>query len=276
MINLTPQKQHAKIPTTSKERPLRVPLENLKKPPPQPLAKQTFLISGNISERNEREKMTTDKLSTTIVNLGGAVYNKDIEKAVEASYIVITSQKEVNKPVHKINKTLIMAYRLGWPNVSKQIIIHARDNNVMPSTDEYLLDLSNIKNAPATSVVHAKVLTRGKMVDNFNVVGAHRELKKKLTNTKKRTCREESSTALKRKHPPKKKCTAYVMFSKSVYKAIVKVHPDCSMRKVNSIVSQMWKELDDEQKELYKEQATEHFENLNEQFVNTQFQDRSN
>mgnify|MGYP001792816078 CR=1 FL=1 len=65
--------------------------------------------------------MTADQLSVTIENLGGAVYTKNIEKAVEASYIVITSQKKVNRPINKINKTLIMAYRLGWPIVSKQL-----------------------------------------------------------------------------------------------------------------------------------------------------------
>lgn len=136
MVDLTPQKKHAKIAITSKERPLRVPLEDIKEAPPQPLEKQTFVISGNISERNEREKMTTEKLSATIVKLGGAVYSKDVEKAVEASYIVITSQKELNKPIQKINKTLIMAYRLRWPIVSKQLVISARDNNVMPFTNE--------------------------------------------------------------------------------------------------------------------------------------------
>ena len=71
----------------------------------------------------------------------------------------------------------------------KTIIISARDTNAIPSINEFLLDLSNIKNAPATSVVHAKVMIRGYMVNNFHVVSAHREIKKKFQfKNKQRIC----------------------------------------------------------------------------------------
>ena len=52
MIDLTPQKKHARVATTSKERPLCILLADIEEPPPQPLANHTFVISGNISERN--------------------------------------------------------------------------------------------------------------------------------------------------------------------------------------------------------------------------------
>lgn len=93
----------------------------------------------------------------------------------------------------------------------------------------------------------------------------HTELKKKLRN-KKRTTRDESVIEVKRKHPPKKKCTAYVMFSRSMYKAILRDNPNCKMSEVNSIISQMWKELDENQKHYFKDQAIEHFQHLTKEF----------
>lgn len=259
MIEITPQKQHARIATTSKKPPQRVPLYSLTEPPPQPLGNKTFVISGNITERNDAEKLTTEKLKGIIESLGGRVYDKDIEKAIEAEFIVITSQKELNKPVIKLNKTITMAYRLGWPIVSKQFVRTARDTNVIPDVGDYSLDLTNIKNAPSTSVVHAKVKTRGGMVDNFHIVGAHRELKKKLRN--KKALKADSTTCNPKKNKIRK-VTGYVMFSKEMFKEVVKNNPNCSMREANSLVSQMWKELDQEQKDSFKQLANQNYEEL--------------
>ena len=63
MINLTPRKQHVKVATNSKQRPIDVALDCLTEPPPQPLKSQTFAISGNITERGDKEKVNTEKLT---------------------------------------------------------------------------------------------------------------------------------------------------------------------------------------------------------------------
>ena len=65
-------------------------------------------------ERGDKKKLTTEKVTSIIEKLGGNVYTGDVEKAANASFVVITSQKELNKATHKLNKTLIMAYHLGW------------------------------------------------------------------------------------------------------------------------------------------------------------------
>jgi hypothetical protein len=80
MIDLTPMKNHMKVATTSKERPQRIPLTSLKDSPQLPLTNKTFVISGNILERNEKEKLTTDKLTTLIKKLGGNVFTGDLER----------------------------------------------------------------------------------------------------------------------------------------------------------------------------------------------------
>ena len=77
---------------------LDVALDQLKEPPPQPLKNHRFIISGNIAERGEKEKVNTEKLAEIINNLGGIVFSGDVEKAADASLIIITSQKEINKP----------------------------------------------------------------------------------------------------------------------------------------------------------------------------------
>jgi hypothetical protein len=131
-----------------------------------------------------------------------------------------------------------------------------------------------MNNAPATSVVHSKVSTRVNMVDNHHIVGAHRELKNKL---RKDSCKRRSRDGhceSRIKHPPKKRCTAYVMFSKHIWKNIVKENPEYSMSEVNCLVSQLWKVVPEQEKDMYKQQAVDHFESLIEQF-NVFFDDRS-
>ena len=185
------------------QRPIDVAIDCLTEPPPQPRKDQTFVISGNIAERGDKEKVNMDKLTEIIKNLGGTVFTGDVEKVVDASFIIVTSQKEIDKPTQKLNKTLIMAYRLGWKIVSKKFILEARNTN-------------SIRTAPANSVLHAKVLTNSTMFNNHHVVGGHRELKKKLRGDS--TKRKRPDNATQEKSLPKKPCTAYAMFSKTVWK----------------------------------------------------------
>ena len=181
VINLTPRKKHVKVATNPKQRPIDVALDCLTEPPPQPLKSQTFVISGNIAERGDKEKVNTEKLTEIIKSLGGTVFSGDVEKAVDASFVIVTSQKEINKPTQELNKTLTMAYRLGWKIISKKFIIESRNTNTLPSICDYELDLANLRTAPAESVLHSKVMTNSTMINNHHVVGGHRELKKKIT-----------------------------------------------------------------------------------------------
>ena len=263
VINLTPRKKHVKVATNPKQRPIDVALDCLTEPPPQPLKSQTFVISGNIAERGDKEKVNTEKLTEIIKSLGGTVFSGDVEKAVDASFVIVTSQKEINKPTQKLNKTLTMAYRLGWKIISKKFIIESRNTNTLPSICDYELDLANVRTAPADSVLHSKVMTNSTMINNHHVVGGHRELKKKLRGDSKR---KKPDCAVQEKSLPKKPCTAYAMFSKNVWKSIVKAHPTFTMREVNSRVSELWKEVGDEDRRMYQQQAKENYENRIERY----------
>ena len=106
VVNLTPQKRHVKLATCSKTKAITVPLESLQAPPPQPLKGQHFVITGNIAEHGERVKVNTEKLTELIKNLGGTVFMGDVTKAPDASFMIVTSQKEVDKPTQKLNKAL--------------------------------------------------------------------------------------------------------------------------------------------------------------------------
>ena len=259
LINLTPRKKHVTVATSSKDRPVLVPLNCLREPPPLPLKDQTFVLSGSLVERGDKEKLTAEKVTSIIEKLGGNVYTGDVEKAADASFVVITSQKELNKATHKVNKTLIMAYRLGWQIVSKKMIIEARDSNTTPSISNHLLDLTAIRNAPDTDVVHTMVFSKSAMINNHQTVRGHRELKKQLRTDSNRRKRDECNSKLAKKHPPKKPCTAYVTFSKEMWKTVVKDNPSCSMREVNSKISELWKTVSEEERQRYQIKAQETF-----------------
>ena len=111
--------------------------------------------------------------------MGGTVSTSDVKKAADASFIIITctSQKEIHKPTQKMNKTLIMAFCLGWKIISKifTCILQTRNTNTLPPVSDYqnyidlsnsYIDLPNIGNAPANSVLRAKVLTNATMINN--------------------------------------------------------------------------------------------------------------
>ena len=51
------------------------------------------------------------------------------------------------------------------------------------------------------------------------------------------------------------------MFSKNVWKSIVKEHPTFTKHEVNSCVSELWKEVGDEDRRMYQQQAKENYEN---------------
>ena len=143
--------------------------------------------------------------------------------------------------------------------MSKKMIIEARDSNTLPSISNYLLDLTTIRDAPDTDVVHTKVFSKSTMINNHQTVRGHRELKKQLRMESNRRKRDESSSGLKNKRPPKKPCTAYVTFSKEMWNTVVKDNPNYSMRDVNSKISEMWNTVGGEERRSYQMKAQETF-----------------
>ena len=139
VVDLTPRKKHVKISTKSNEKLAVIPLQKIIEPPPRPLDGQVFVISGNTAERGEKKKLNIGEVSSLILNNGGSVYNGDIERAVDADFILITSQKEFNKEHSKLNKAVVMAYRLGWPIVSKKYILDADKSKECPNLNNYKL-----------------------------------------------------------------------------------------------------------------------------------------
>ena len=113
---------HVKVATN----PIDVALDCLTELPPHG-AKHT----GNIAERDDKEKFNTEKLTEIVMSLGGTVFSGDVEKAVDAAFVIVISQK--------LNKTLTMAYRLGWKIITKQFIIESRNTNTLPSIETYKL-----------------------------------------------------------------------------------------------------------------------------------------
>ena len=97
------------------------------------------------------------------------------------------------------------------------------------------------------------------MITNHQTVRGHRELKKQLQTDSSQCKRDEGNSKLAKKHPPKKPCTAYVTFSKEMWKTVVKDNPTCSMREVNSKISELWNTLSEEERQRYQIKAQETF-----------------
>ena len=103
------------------------------------------------------------------------------------------------------------------------------------------------------------VFSKSAMINNHQTVRGHRELKKQLRGDSNRRKRDERDSKLAKKHPPKKPCTAYVMFSKEMWKTVVKDNPNCSMREVNSKISELWNTVSEEDRQRYQIKAQETF-----------------
>jgi len=68
------------------------------------------------------------------------------------------------------------------------------------------------------------------MVNNHQTVRGQRELKKQLRTDFSQRKGDECNSKLAKKHPSKKPYTAYVTFSKEMWKTVVKDNPSCSIR----------------------------------------------
>ena len=76
-------------------------------PVPQVLTGSTFAISGRLNKKDRTEISNAEQLIPVILHNGGKVYNKDISKVLDANFIMVTSQKEIDKEIKKINKPII-------------------------------------------------------------------------------------------------------------------------------------------------------------------------
>ena len=175
----------------AKDRPALVEISNLLEPVPQVLHGVTFVISGRLNGKDRSGITNAEQLTPVILCNGGKVYSKDISKVTDATFIMVTSQKEIDKDIKKINKPIIHAYRYKWPIVSKLYVLEADKDKAIPDIDQYKLNVSNLDNAPASSLAYARAAKESEML-NSSTRSAHRELKKVLRQKRKAVQDEEN------------------------------------------------------------------------------------
>ena len=184
VCDITPQKKTLKVAVAPKERPALVEISNLQEPVPQVLSGMTFAISGRLNDKNRTEISNAEQLIPVILHNGGKVYNKDILKVLDANFIMVKSQKELDKVVKKINKPIIHAYRYKWPIISKLFVLQADKEKTMPEINQYKLNLTKLDNAPESSLLQAKPVKQSELL-NQRKRRAHRDLKKMLRQKRK-------------------------------------------------------------------------------------------
>ena len=260
VLELTPQKGHIKVATTSREKPVVIGLDEVREQPPQPLDGKVFVVSGNILERGEKRKVNTDELSKLILKNGGSVYTGNMEKAVDADFILITSQKEVDKEHPKMNRAIAFAYQYGWPIISKKFVIDADCNKVTPDLNNYRLDLAKMNAAPESALAKVPLVKRNSVVDTSKRFSAHQEMKKKIRQkVQKRT--EHSQNENTEKKTPKRACSGYVAYSKELFASVKAEDPKRTFKEINLIIAQKWKSMPDGDKKDYALKGKENFEN---------------
>ena len=257
VVELTPKKAHVRVATASQKKPLTIDLEKIREPPAQPLEGLGFVISGNIFERGDKKKLNTEQLAALILKNGGVVYTGEVEKAVDADFILITSQKEVDKDYLKINKAIALAYRLGWPIVSKQFVLEADGKQEPLDINNYKLNLSKIKQCPQNALGKVLVIKRNTVVHNSRKHSAHQEMKKIIRQIHSRKRSEESQKEALAKHPPKRPCTGFITYSIEQFPEVCKVHPRQPFKEISRLIANKWKTLDNETKAEYVKQGKE-------------------
>ena len=60
------------------------------------------------------------------------MFTKDLAGAADAEFVLVTSQKELDKDVRKINKAIVYAYCYKWPIISKQFVLDADKEKTLP------------------------------------------------------------------------------------------------------------------------------------------------
>ena len=177
VCEITPQKKRLKVAVAPKERPVLVEISTLREPVPQVLSGLTFAISGRLNDKDRTEISNAEQLVPIIVRNGGKVYNKDITKVLDANFIMVTSQKELDKEIKEINKPIIHAYRYKWPIISKLFVLQADKEKTVPDINQYKLNLSKLDNTPESSLLQAKPVKQSELLEQPKR-SAHRDFKK--------------------------------------------------------------------------------------------------
>ena len=221
VCELTPTKKQVKVAVTGKERPILVEISNLQEAVPQVLNGLIFAISGRLNEKDRTGISNAEQLTPVILHKGGKVFNKDIPEILDANLIMMTSQRELHKDIKKKNKPLIHAYRHKWPIVSKLFVLQSDKDKAIADINEYKLNLTNLDNAPASSLLQAKPVKQSELLSNQKR-SAHRDLKKALRQKRKLSQVEENDCDNVPKEEPKRPANGYVTFLKEEFKHIAK------------------------------------------------------
>lgn len=261
VCEVTPQKKHLKVAIEPKEPPIIVEIATLHKAVPQVLNGLTFVISGRLNEKDKSGITNAAQLIPVILSNGGKVFTKDVSGAADAEFILVTSQKELDKEVRKINKPIVHAYRYKWPIISKQFVLDAAKDKVLPNIENYKLQVRNLDSAPASSLAHVKVVKQSDLLVSGKR-SAHRELKKTMRQKRKPDSTENESEKENDvpKHRPKRPANGFIVFSQKKYAELAKDNPDKSMTEINKTIGQQWKLLNDEDKMQYKEEGWTNFQ----------------
>ena len=263
VCELTPEKKRVKVAVNAKERPVLMEISNLHEPVPQVLRGLTFAISGRLNDKHKTGITNAEQLSPVILRNGGKVFNKDISKVCDASFIMVTSQKEVDKDIKKINKSIIHAYRYRWPIVSKDFVLHADKEKALPEIEQHKLSLTNLDNAPASSLLQVKPVRQSELLCS-NKRSAHRDLKKVLRMKRKLGQLEESNSLPQRE--PKRAANGYIVFLKQTFAKFAKDYPDKNLKQINFMLAQKWKSMSEEERAQFKEIGTTEFQHKKEEW----------
>lgn len=229
VCEITPQKKRLKVAVAPKERPVLVEISNLQEPVPQVLSGLTFAISGRLNDKDRTNISNAEQLIPVILRNGGKVYNKDISKVLDANFIMVTSQKELEKEIKKINKPIIDAYRYKWPIISKLFVLQADKEKTMPEISQYKLNLSKLDNAPESSLLQAKPVKQSELL-NQRKRSAHRDFKKMLWQKRKLAQDEEQDSENAPKREPKRAANGYIVFLKQEYTKLAKENSEKNER----------------------------------------------
>lgn len=261
VCEVTPQKKHLKVAVEPKEHPILVEMTSLHESVPQVLNGLTFVISGRLNERDKSGVTNAEQLIPVILRNGGKVFTKDVSGAADAEFILVTSQKELEKDVRKINKPIVHAYRYKWPIISKQFVLHADKEKVLPDIENYKLQVTNLDNAPTNSLVHVRVVKQSELMVG-GTKSAHRELKKTMRQKRKPDSRENESEKENDipKQRPKRPANGFIVFATRKYAQLAKENPKKSMPDINKLIVEQWKTLNNEDRMWYKEVGQSDFQ----------------
>ncbi|CAH3163305.1 unnamed protein product, partial [Porites lobata] len=226
----------------------------------------TFTISGRLNERDRTGISNAEQLTPVILRNGGKVFNRDITKVLDANFIMITSQKELEKDVKKISKPIIHAYRYKWPIVSKLFVLQSDKDKVIADINDYKLNLTNLDNAPASSLLQAKPIKQSELLGNMGR-SAHRELKKALRQKRKMSQVEENNDENVPKQEPKRPANGYVTFLKEEFKRVAKEHPQKDLKDINVMISEKWRVLTVEEKNKFRDRGITDFQEKTEKWT---------